>query len=220
MSIRLHLSVSGFNGDPTVNLRHPGWKDWQLHLWHAFSYQPLPTYATIFRLILISSTTRKSPPRSGLNLANAFAGQETVLPLRRSISLFGKSFPDRQGRHPGLQNRLPIGNRAIPLRKSICRFAKSFADWQSHFPISKVVSQSAKSFPNQQSRFPISKAVSQPAKLFASQQSRLLTGRVIPRSAESFADQQSYSAISKVVSRSAKLFPDQQSRFLLGEGIS
>src|SRR5213592_4180289 len=60
-----HLSVFGFNGDPTVNLRHAGWKDWQLHLWHAFSYQPLATYATIFRLILISSTTRKSPPRSG-----------------------------------------------------------------------------------------------------------------------------------------------------------
>src|SRR5206468_12152534 len=49
----------------TVNLRHTGRKDWQLHLWHAFSYQPLATYATIFRLILISSTTRKSPPRSG-----------------------------------------------------------------------------------------------------------------------------------------------------------
>src|SRR5438876_1475066 len=60
-----HLSLFGFNGDPTVNLRHTGWKDWQLHLWHAFSYQPLATYATIFRLILISSTTRKSPPRSG-----------------------------------------------------------------------------------------------------------------------------------------------------------
>src|SRR5436309_12236891 len=60
-----HLSLFGFNGDPTVNLRHTGRKDWQLHLWHAFSYQPLATYATIFRLILISSTTRKSPPRSG-----------------------------------------------------------------------------------------------------------------------------------------------------------
>ncbi|HMC22718.1 MAG TPA: hypothetical protein VKL19_12780, partial [Thermoanaerobaculia bacterium] len=48
-----------------------GWKDWQLHLWHAFSYQPLATYATIFRLILISSTTRKSPARSGgLKLSN------------------------------------------------------------------------------------------------------------------------------------------------------
>ena len=34
-------------------------------MWHAFSYQPLATYATIFRLILISSTTRKSPARSG-----------------------------------------------------------------------------------------------------------------------------------------------------------
>src|SRR5439155_8425225 len=42
-----------------------GWKDWQLHLWHAFSYQPLATDATIFRLILISSTTRKSPASSG-----------------------------------------------------------------------------------------------------------------------------------------------------------
>src|SRR2546425_9485773 len=64
-----HLSVFGFNGDPTVNLPHTGWKDWQLHLWHAFSYQPLATYATIFRLILISSTTRKSPAGSGgLNL--------------------------------------------------------------------------------------------------------------------------------------------------------
>src|SRR5947208_2584086 len=60
-----HLSVFGFNRDPTVNLRHTGWKDWQLHLWHAFSYQPLATYATIFRLILISSTTRKSPASSG-----------------------------------------------------------------------------------------------------------------------------------------------------------
>src|SRR5207247_3435574 len=60
-----HLSVFGFNRDPTVNLRHTGWKDWQLHLWHAFSYQPLATYATIFRLILISSTTRISPARSG-----------------------------------------------------------------------------------------------------------------------------------------------------------
>ncbi len=45
---KTHLSVFGFNGDPTVNLRHTGWKDWQLHLWHAFSYQPLATYATIF----------------------------------------------------------------------------------------------------------------------------------------------------------------------------
>src|SRR2546427_11033713 len=62
---KTHLSVFGFNGDPTVNLLHAGWKDWQLHLWHAFSYQPLPTYATIFRLILISSTPRKSPARSG-----------------------------------------------------------------------------------------------------------------------------------------------------------
>src|SRR5437870_7771670 len=60
-----HLSVFGFNGDPTVNLGHTGWKDWQLHLWHAFSYQPLATDATIFRLILISSTTRKSPASSG-----------------------------------------------------------------------------------------------------------------------------------------------------------
>src|SRR5438094_10656988 len=69
-----HLSLFGFNGDPTVNLRHTGRKDWQLHLWHAFSYQPLATYATIFRLILISSTTRKSPPRSGgLTLRSAIA---------------------------------------------------------------------------------------------------------------------------------------------------
>src|SRR5437667_2150017 len=82
-----HLSVFGFNRDPTVNLRHTGWKDWQLHLWHAFSYQPLATYATIFRLILISSTTRKSPARSGgLNFQ----------------CVFGKSFSDG---HPWRQTR-------------------------------------------------------------------------------------------------------------------
>jgi len=60
-----HLSVSGFYCDPTVNLGHPGWKDWQLHLWHAFSYQPIATHATIFRLILISSIAGKTPARSG-----------------------------------------------------------------------------------------------------------------------------------------------------------
>jgi hypothetical protein len=42
-----YLSVSGFYCDPTVNLGHTGWKDWQLHLWHAFSYQPIATHATI-----------------------------------------------------------------------------------------------------------------------------------------------------------------------------
>src|SRR5207247_842249 len=78
-----HLSLFGFNGDPTVNLRHTGRKDWQLHLWHAFSYQPLATYATIFRLILISSTTRKSPPRSGgLKLDYANCGEVRQSNLR------------------------------------------------------------------------------------------------------------------------------------------
>jgi hypothetical protein len=50
---------------PLINLGHSGWKDWELHLWHASSYQPLATCATIFRLILISSATAKTPPRSG-----------------------------------------------------------------------------------------------------------------------------------------------------------
>src|SRR5207249_911643 len=87
-----HLSLFGFNGDPTVNLRHTGRKDWQLHLWHAFSYQPLATYATIFRLILISSTTRKSPPRSGgltfvPPTVSRVRRRETAQPVRR------KQFP-------------------------------------------------------------------------------------------------------------------------------
>src|SRR2546426_3674121 len=60
-----NLAVLGFYRDPIVNLRHSGWKDWQLHLWHASSYQPFATGATIFRLILISSTAGKSPVRSG-----------------------------------------------------------------------------------------------------------------------------------------------------------
>jgi hypothetical protein len=60
-----HLSLLGFYRDPTVNLGHSRWKDWQLHLWHAFSYQLLTTYATFFRLILISSNPRKSLARSG-----------------------------------------------------------------------------------------------------------------------------------------------------------
>jgi hypothetical protein len=30
-----------------------------LHLWHAFSYQLLTTYATIFRIILIHRTLEK-----------------------------------------------------------------------------------------------------------------------------------------------------------------
>src|SRR5207247_2251179 len=80
-----HLSLFGFNGDPTVNLRHTGWKDWQLHLWHAFSYQPLATYATIFRLILISSTTRKSPASSGglkVSLLVAFLLDELDVHIR------------------------------------------------------------------------------------------------------------------------------------------
>src|SRR5438552_10978822 len=82
-----HLSVFGLNGDPTVNLRHTGRKDWQLHLWHAFSYQPLATYATIFRLILISSTTRKSPPRSGGLKLEIVGGHRPPLQFR--------SFPSR-----------------------------------------------------------------------------------------------------------------------------
>jgi hypothetical protein len=32
-----HLPLFGFYGEPTVDLGHSGWKDWQLHLWHAFS---------------------------------------------------------------------------------------------------------------------------------------------------------------------------------------
>jgi len=35
-----NLSVFGFYRYPIVNLGHTGWKNWQLHLWHAFSYQP------------------------------------------------------------------------------------------------------------------------------------------------------------------------------------
>src|SRR5438876_12343074 len=81
-----HLSLFGFNGDPTVNLRHTGRKDWQLHLWHAFSYQPLATYATIFRLILISSTTRKSPPRSGgLKFASQSHSGTAPIPFERTV---------------------------------------------------------------------------------------------------------------------------------------
>src|SRR5205807_8701141 len=60
-----NLAVLGFYRDPIVNLGHSGWKDWQLQLWHASSYQPFATAATIFWLILISSTPRKSPVRSG-----------------------------------------------------------------------------------------------------------------------------------------------------------
>src|SRR5881296_1728100 len=60
-----HLSVFSFDGDTTVNLGHSRWKNRQLHLWHAFSYQPPATRATIFRLILISSISEKTPPRSG-----------------------------------------------------------------------------------------------------------------------------------------------------------
>src|SRR5438876_5961020 len=85
-----HLSVFGLNGDPTVNLRHTGWKDWQLHLWHAFSYQPLATYATIFRLILISSTTRKSPARSGGLNVNAPFVILSVVRTSRSLRRFSR----------------------------------------------------------------------------------------------------------------------------------
>src|SRR3989442_1017254 len=38
-----HLAVLGFYRDPTVNLGHSGWKDWQLQLWHPSSYQQLAT---------------------------------------------------------------------------------------------------------------------------------------------------------------------------------
>src|SRR5438128_2494990 len=60
-----NLAVPGFYRDPIVNLGHSRRKDGQLHLWHASSYQPFATAATIFWLILISSTPRKSPVRSG-----------------------------------------------------------------------------------------------------------------------------------------------------------
>src|SRR5712691_1754635 len=74
-----NLAVLGFYRDPIVNLGHSGWKDWQLQLWHASSYQPFATAATIFWLILISSTPRKSPVRSGclkLRTANVVRGQD------------------------------------------------------------------------------------------------------------------------------------------------
>jgi len=84
-----HPSVLGFYRDPTVNLGHSRGKDWQLHLWHAFSYELLTTYATIFRLILISSNPGKSLARSGgLNL-NHKRGQlcTQLASLRFSVDL-------------------------------------------------------------------------------------------------------------------------------------
>ena len=43
-----HLSLFGFYCDPTVDLGHSDWKDWQLHLWHALSYQLLATLCNDF----------------------------------------------------------------------------------------------------------------------------------------------------------------------------
>jgi hypothetical protein len=67
-----------------------------LHLWHAFSYQPLATHATISRLILISSTAEKSPARSGdLKFFDGKtpncrhrARAKRVFAIRQSLSIF------------------------------------------------------------------------------------------------------------------------------------
>src|SRR5438128_52074 len=108
-----HLSVFGFNRDPTVNLRHTGWKDWQLHLWHAFSYQPLATYATIFRLILISSTTRKSPARSGGLTLRQLSRLTVVPPIDTRMSPCCN--PPFSAGEPG---------RSVPSRRA-CRSSRS-----------------------------------------------------------------------------------------------
>src|SRR5439155_25632642 len=54
-----HLSVFGIDGHTIINLGKSGWKDRQLHLWHAFLAAVRRRLQTIFRLILISSTAGK-----------------------------------------------------------------------------------------------------------------------------------------------------------------
>src|SRR5207245_2372713 len=84
-----NLAVLGFYRDPIVNLGHSGWKDWQLQLWHASSYQPFATAATIFWLILISSTPRKSPVRSGcLTLYQRFVNEIETLGVPVATGVF------------------------------------------------------------------------------------------------------------------------------------
>ena len=76
------LTVLGFYRNPIVNLSHSSWKHRQLHLWHAFSYQPLATGATIFRLILISSIPGKSPVRSGGLTVSPYNRTRTQVDMR------------------------------------------------------------------------------------------------------------------------------------------
>jgi hypothetical protein len=78
-----NLPLLRFYRDAMVDLGYSGWKNRQLQLWHASSYQPLVTAATIFRLILISSIPGKTPARSG---------DLTFLGLRR-ISTDSPEFP-------------------------------------------------------------------------------------------------------------------------------
>jgi len=60
-----NLPVLRFYRDAIVDLGYSGRENWQLQLWHASSYQSSATTATIFRLILISSSPQKTPAGSG-----------------------------------------------------------------------------------------------------------------------------------------------------------